>query len=376
MMACLNCRLRTEAILCVCVCQTREICKTEEKYSCRTSVSLLGSGSEQTRPDFNAHDLLRTNYHPVSASDLSRIHSSLDLAQKSLAYLDSDIAHVEQVLSNLLTKRQSLHRSIASQRSLLSPIRRLPNELLSEIFLSRAPFCGNGDGDVGLSASFTDLQTDSLWTITQVCSLWRTVAQWTPCLWNTLLIDLSSLKGKTRAYNNLFTRLSTCLENIRPTALPLNFAIIGTHFQDSAHLLPLIEALCTHADRWSKVYFCPYTTNILASSNLDPKFRNLSSTPQLSAIGLWSFSPTPGFIQTPTRFAHAPNMRKLAIYDYRSLPSSFRRASFTFAVLRQPNNPSLSRFVSLLRIPRDLFIPSPPRVPGDSEQVSAVDTSS
>ncbi|KAF5356989.1 hypothetical protein D9756_006653 [Leucocoprinus leucothites] len=321
-MACLSCRSINETLLSSCVCATKGGEKVEEVYSFLDSGFPLDSGSEKICPSSNLHTLLRTNYYPQNPSELTQIRTLLNTAKISLTSLDSDIAHVQQVLSTLFTKRATLQHTISSHQSLLSPIRRLPNELLSEIFLSRVSVCGGSGGDIGSSLSFTHLHTDALWTILQVCSLWRTIAQLTPRLWNTLRIDLTSLKGKPRAYKNLLTRLSICFANFLPTALPLNFAITGTHYQDSAHLLPLIEALCTHADRWGKVYFCPYTTNILASWNLDPKLRNLSSTPQLSALGLTSFNPIPGFIQTPTRFTHTPRLCRLALYDYRQVATT------------------------------------------------------
>jgi hypothetical protein len=228
--------------------------------------------------------------------------------------INSDIASIQAVLQHLSLERSSLETSINSHVSLLSPIRRLPNELLSEIFLSR-------EHDVLLSANttpsrpFTNLYDDSLWHILQVCAHWRSIALSTPKLWNCLLIDLTLLKGNPTNYAGLQTRLQICLSH--SAALPLNFGVIGTHFQDSTNLVPLITTLCSHSHKWANVYFCPYATNILASW-LPASYQHLS-TSQLVSLGLTSFNPSPGFIQTsPPQFNHIPSLTRLALHDYRT----------------------------------------------------------
>lgn len=253
--------------------------------------------------------VLRSHYNPQETSEMREIHSFVESAESSLVCIDSDIANVQTILQRLFLKRSLLRTTIDSHKSLLSPIRRLPNELLSEIFLSRH--------SSSTTSPFINLHDDILWTILQVCALWRSTALSTPRLWNTILIDLTPLKGKPSNYARLHTRLQTCLSH--SDALSLNFALTGTHYQDSAHLVPLITTLCTHSHKWVNVYFCPYTTNILA--RWLPAYRHLS-TPQLTSLALTSFNPSPGFIQTPTRFSHTPSLTRLALYDYRTRPNT------------------------------------------------------
>jgi hypothetical protein len=232
--------------------------------------------------------------------------------------INSDIASIQAVIQHLSSERSSLETSINSHISLLSPIRRLPNELLSEIFLSR-------EHDVLLSANttssrpLTSLSDDSLWHIIQVCALWRSVAFSTPRLWNCLLIDLEFLKESPTTYACLQTRLQTCLSH--SAALPLNFGVIGTYSQESANLVPLITTLCSHSHKWANVYFCPYATTILA--NWLPTSNRHLSTSQLVSLGLTSFNPSPGFIQiSPAQFNHTPSLTRLALHDYRGQTNS------------------------------------------------------
>ncbi|KXN92167.1 hypothetical protein AN958_09259 [Leucoagaricus sp. SymC.cos] len=302
-MTCSGCRLN-ETVLLTCVCSPRS----------KLNVDL--------NSDSHAHRHLHTNHHPHTTSDLTSVYSLLQTAETSLTTLDSDIAHVQLILSNLFTQRAALQHTIASHKSLLAPIRRLPNELLAEIFLSRESSSPGGVNNASKSTvSFTNIHNDTLWTILQVSSLWRSIAQSTPRLWNTLLIDLTCLKGKRCLYKLFQTRLSKCLLHYLPGGLPLNFAITGTHYQDSSFILPLVTTLCNYSDRWGKVYFCPYTTNILASQKLDDKFRSFDSMMNMLAMGLASFNPVPGFIQTPTQLGYTPKLRKLALHDYRADPN-------------------------------------------------------
>ncbi|XP_006463425.1 hypothetical protein AGABI2DRAFT_45856, partial [Agaricus bisporus var. bisporus H97] len=94
--------------------------------------------------------------------------------------INSDIASIQAVLQHLSLERSSLEKSYDTHVSVLSPIRRLPNELLSEILLSRGH-------DILFPAetlpSLTNLYDDSLWLILQVCALWRSIALSTPLFW-------------------------------------------------------------------------------------------------------------------------------------------------------------------------------------------------
>ncbi|KAF9450604.1 hypothetical protein P691DRAFT_788910 [Macrolepiota fuliginosa MF-IS2] len=229
--------------------------------------------------------------------------------------------------TNVDTGMQAKNLSHDHATTSLPPIHRIPNELLSNFFLS----CLSSSSS---SIPFLNLHTDTLWSILQVCRFWRNVAFSTPRLWCTLLIDLAPLKSPPPPhYTHLHTRLLTCLSHSGPN-VPLSFALIGgTQSGHHDFILPLLTSLCTFSHRWSTVYFSPYITNILSSSKqLAPlglgrrfNFRHLSlSTPNLTPLGLLPHSVSPGFgftqIPDSTQFTSTPHVVNLTAIEEQCHP--------------------------------------------------------
>ncbi|KIM89282.1 hypothetical protein PILCRDRAFT_32570, partial [Piloderma croceum F 1598] len=114
---------------------------------------------------------LRTIQAP-NATEAIRLREALRLATPIVHQLDDDISHVQMLLDKLRRKRELLHEFITEQNTILAPIRRLPAEILAEIFM----FCMNYD-----ISSFDPMQSPLL--VGQVCRGWRQVALSTQELW-------------------------------------------------------------------------------------------------------------------------------------------------------------------------------------------------
>lgn len=122
-----------------------------------------------------------TNYTP-STEEIQQLKALL----AELARLDSEI-------TNLSRKRDCLKRYVDAHRALLSPIRRLPTETLSEIFVRCLPEDRYASRDI----------TDAPLLLTTISREWRRTAIATPALWNSLHIfipshlTLKAVEGKT-----------------------------------------------------------------------------------------------------------------------------------------------------------------------------------
>ncbi|KAJ7123622.1 hypothetical protein C8R44DRAFT_559888, partial [Mycena epipterygia] len=101
----------------------------------------------------------------------------------------AQLAAVEHEISRLCEQMQSLEEECASlsghlltNTAVLSPLRRMPAEVLGEIFSWTLPsvntlrLWGFGVGD-------------SPWLLTHISSRWRTVGLSTPALWSLLVIN-------------------------------------------------------------------------------------------------------------------------------------------------------------------------------------------
>jgi F-box-like len=110
----------------------------------------------------------RTNY-PPSVEDATEIHTHLPV-------LEEELRHLNVQLVALITKHQRLTDQINLCRAALAPHKRLPPELIREIFMFAA--------EEHAVFPLVDGAKECRLVVSQVCSTWRKVAFDTPTLWN------------------------------------------------------------------------------------------------------------------------------------------------------------------------------------------------
>ncbi|KAJ7121851.1 hypothetical protein C8R43DRAFT_72705 [Mycena crocata] len=84
------------------------------------------------RPLHDLTRLLRRNDAPLD-SEISVIRGAILEAEERLDVLDSQIRDAQGVLGRLLERREKAVESVRLHRAILSPVRRVPLELLCEI---------------------------------------------------------------------------------------------------------------------------------------------------------------------------------------------------------------------------------------------------
>ncbi|KAJ7158553.1 hypothetical protein C8R46DRAFT_1354515 [Mycena filopes] len=159
----------------------------------------------------------------------------------ALDKFDADIEGARSVLKGLLTEREDTHETLEAHRALLSPIRRIPPEVLGEIFFHCLP----RDTFVQPSATRAPL------LLTQISSNWRSVALATPALWTSLAINLS---------------IRSCLPNLaliqawlaRSGSRPLSFHIAESIRKDyyeegMVTVGTVLELYAPHYQRWQRI---------------------------------------------------------------------------------------------------------------------------
>ncbi|KAJ6622567.1 hypothetical protein B0H10DRAFT_1787781 [Mycena sp. CBHHK59/15] len=115
-------------------------------------------------------DRLNTNFVP-SDPELEEIRSFLTNPLNELARLDAQIADMH-------ARRKMLTEMIDAHKALLSPMRRVPHDVLQEIFISCLPTDHN---------SLMDAREAPM-ILGHICSGWRRLALSTPMLWSSIHI--------------------------------------------------------------------------------------------------------------------------------------------------------------------------------------------
>ncbi|KAJ7231034.1 hypothetical protein B0H12DRAFT_1029649 [Mycena haematopus] len=133
-------------------------------------------------PGTRYYTLLTTN-EPPEDSESTFIRSVISKTADRLASLEDEIYKVKEKLKHLEDQRASLSSHRTQHDAILSPLRRMPPELLSEIFSSTLP---------SLRETWDNRKhymDHSSWVLSHVSSCWRMVSLSIPSLWSTIVIN-------------------------------------------------------------------------------------------------------------------------------------------------------------------------------------------
>ncbi|KAK0217246.1 hypothetical protein IW262DRAFT_1396750 [Armillaria fumosa] len=90
------------------------------------------------------------------------VKSAILAIERHLQSTDDQLNHLEVLRTRLLAERSHAAAELAKYRSFIAPIRRLPNEILSEIFSFACTVMSDSVGIV----------SGAPWVLSRVCSLW------------------------------------------------------------------------------------------------------------------------------------------------------------------------------------------------------------
>ncbi|KAJ7590477.1 hypothetical protein C8J56DRAFT_748986, partial [Mycena floridula] len=117
---------------------------------------------------------------PPSQLEESQFRELLTESAGSLKDLDERIATMRRDLEVLVFQRASKRREVEEYRSVLHPIRRLPKEILCEIFVS----CVNEDlDDDGYNRANSLTASSTIWILPRVSADWRSITLSFPRMW-------------------------------------------------------------------------------------------------------------------------------------------------------------------------------------------------
>ncbi|KAJ7625640.1 hypothetical protein FB45DRAFT_750624, partial [Roridomyces roridus] len=125
-------------------------------------------------PSRVSREILDTNASP----DETHIPALRDFVSRGKARrtrLNEQLAYLQSLMNRLLDQRDPLDVEIRKHEGALSPLRRMPPELLLLIF------------EYAMYPYFPSAETP--WTVAVVCRHWRKIALSQPSLWSTVVLD-------------------------------------------------------------------------------------------------------------------------------------------------------------------------------------------
>ena len=198
---------------------------------------------------------LDSNYVATDSESLE-IESLLELPTSRLEELSIQLQDLEEQTTQIRNEQSALLLFVSKHRALISLIRKLPIDILQEIFVACLPTAHN--------------PVMSRWEppilLTQICSSWRVVAHATPQLWKSIHIAVPC--NKSGRYHSEYTSFpsATSVEHIdrrsdavvewltRSVAFPLDISLghWGTSAVDGFYS-KVIDALIRFSERWREV---------------------------------------------------------------------------------------------------------------------------
>jgi len=137
--------------------------------------------------------MLRTTVIP-SDTESRQIRDIISRSEIEIKRLEKDIARAQAMVDELHREQNEIQKSWEVHQSLLSPARRLPPELLAEIFR----YCLPEDQFIKPAPFQAPL------LICQICATWRSVAISTPQLWSALQISCRNATGNVAPMMDLW----------------------------------------------------------------------------------------------------------------------------------------------------------------------------
>lgn len=187
-------------------------------------------------------ELLRSN-DPPRESELAQMHAATAHHTARLSSLDLQISQLQNMLKHLETERQRIAGTVDELRLVSSPCRRLPDDILSEVFLA----CIDNSEDFEMNFEKVDSLdvTHMPWVLARVCSRWRAVTVSFPQLWSSICLKLDRKRGNRNVIGSVLL-LGVHLQ--RSTSRNLNVELESAKAVKENNVL--LQVLLPTSHRW------------------------------------------------------------------------------------------------------------------------------
>ncbi|KAJ8695909.1 hypothetical protein PTI98_005820 [Pleurotus ostreatus] len=216
-------------------------------------------------------------------------------AGRSLTLLEAELQAAESYIVHVREARRKVQEHLSQHKTILAPIRRIPSEILAEIFVATiddTTLCDPLDYD------------EMPWLLGRVCHSWRMVTESTPKLWSRIRVELKFVSPlATRSRRLIDTFIQRAAQH--PLKLEIDFSYHDTH--------PIINLLTACSPQWEDVSMT--LMNVSTWTALSPIRDRIPMLRRLSLkLGyIWCLPSSPSLSPSPDHFSVAPNLRYLDI---------------------------------------------------------------
>lgn len=275
----------------------------------------------------SAQDLLRLHHgHGTFDLDSSKIQQILTDGEKDLADYATEISFLRSKILFIETKMENLRNHLEGYRSLVAPIRKVPDDILRLVF---AYLCNK-------RMTLQKAIIPPALSLSAVCSHWRYIMLSTPSLWAKISLYFS------HEYSPLSCVVQFYLERSKEALLDVCVTTDWKELLTEKRDHPAFRPLLDHSHRWRDVIFH-------GKQALSLFHETASFYPALESLGLFSDD-----LHHPTDFGVMPKLHSLTLYG---LSSPLISGSFPWHQLKtltiydyESNIPSFMKVCTNLQI--------------------------
>lgn len=248
--------------------------------------------------------VIHTNYTP-NATESAQIVEFCSVPEAEIKRLNTEIAKLQEALNTLTSQRDKIQEVVDSHRALLSPIRRIPPEVLQLIF----GFCLDSRRNPVMHHCEAPL------LLGRICSKWREIAMMkTPELWSSIHIAVPPLQRLLRLDPVHVVEWLNRSGKTRPLDISIYTPQAREPSAVAAPFISYLRVILSYASRWRTLRLHMPQAAIKALEYLQIK-----DTPLLEDVfihGVDSLPPFPIVVNRLTFLASAPNLYRLSCVVY------------------------------------------------------------
>ncbi|KAJ7194533.1 hypothetical protein GGX14DRAFT_546033, partial [Mycena pura] len=239
-------------------------------------------------PSLYVNRLLRSNDAPLD-SEAFIIRSIVSDGEDRMRALDAHILHPQATLAQLSQRRDETVEHLRVHRTILSPVRRVPMELVCTIF------------EMASAQNRVKFGTPP-WQLGFICRSWRQCALSYPLLWSSVTVYPCSSESKIQ---QLLAQLQTQLSRATNASLDIHLSRVTRNAPDSR----LLGLILPHSNRWRNVSF-----HVSGRCWLDWLLPTSGKLDRLETLEVENFGAT----TFPDVFTTAPNLRRVVLTPSRN----------------------------------------------------------
>lgn len=192
--------------------------------------------------------MLRSNTCP-SAEASTDIQSLIKQHELQLVVIQDEVEQLKARLADMEGRRLHTETILVQLHTTLAPIKRLPPEIMSEIFERCLDLDVKGSR-VLFSATARNKEAPLL--LGRVCRTWRAIAHATPRLWRDIFVSICDGRYSDQLRKDVLPVLQTWLAH--SGSLPLHLVVLCKAERLLPGLVDVFETIAAHAARWKNVH--------------------------------------------------------------------------------------------------------------------------